>query len=136
METMHASAVGFDGRAVLLTGASGSGKSTLALELMALGGVLVADDRIVVEPRTGGLWLEAPDRLNGKIEARGVGVLRTHAAPAYLSVVVDLDVTETERLPFARETVIMGVKIPLLHKVESPAFAAMLKVYLEGGVLA
>lgn len=133
MKSLHASAVAFDGRAALLTGPSGSGKSTLALSLIALGGDLVADDRVILECRDNALWLSAPDALRDLIEARGVGVLRSPSKPANAQLVVDLAHDETERLPNMREIVIEGVSLPLIGKVESPVFAAMVRVYLAGG---
>lgn len=132
MEILHASAVAFDGRAVLLVGGSGSGKSTLALELIALGGQLVADDRVTLEDRNGTVWIDAPEPLKGRIEARGLGILATPSDPATTIVVVDMDTVETSRLPEHRVIVLAGIELPLLRKVESPAFAAMLKLYLTG----
>ncbi len=131
MDTLHASAVAFGGRAALLIGPSGSGKSSLALELIALGGVLVADDRVTLERREGGLCLDAPDVLRGRIEARGVGLLTIRAAPARAGLVVDMGKVEAARMPDARSIMLAGVDLPLIHKVESPAFAAMLRVYLD-----
>lgn len=136
METLHASAVAFGGKAVILTGASGSGKSSLALQLIALGGVLVADDRVVFERRADGIWLDAPEKLRGLIEARGIGLLRMRHAAAFAALVVDLDQVETARLPEPRSIELAGVELPCIHKVESPAFAAMLRAYLDGEGLA
>ncbi|MCY7339163.1 MAG: aldolase, partial [Sphingomonas bacterium] len=42
-ETIHASTVALNGRAVLITGPSGSGKSDLTLRLLDRGFVLVSD---------------------------------------------------------------------------------------------
>lgn len=130
---MHASAVAFGGRAVLLTGPSGSGKSTLALSLISIGGILVADDQVVLEPRSGELWLSAPEPLRGQIEARGFGILQTPRVEASAALVVDMSDTETERLPEWGSCEIAGVTLPRVRKVESPAFAAMLRVYLLEG---
>ncbi|MCG6883059.1 MAG: HPr kinase/phosphatase C-terminal domain-containing protein [Silicimonas sp.] len=129
----HASAVAFDGRGVLLTGPSGSGKSMLALELIALGAVLVADDGVILSNRDGGLWMEAPMPISGRIEARGLGILATHAAPAFAALVVDMAEVETARMPERREITLEDVTLPLLRRVESPAFASMLRVYLSTG---
>lgn len=136
MDTLHASAVAFDGLAALLTGPSGSGKSSLALELIALGGVLVADDRVIAEPRAEGVLLRAPEPLADRIEARGLGVLHVPTEPAWAAVVVDMERAESERLPPERKTVVAGVTLPVLHVVESRSFAAMLRAYLRGGRVA
>ena len=68
--TLHATAVAVDGRAALILGASGAGKSSLALQLMALGAVLVADDRTVVQRDGSHIVADVPDTLRGLIEAR------------------------------------------------------------------
>ncbi|MEL7150994.1 MAG: HPr kinase/phosphatase C-terminal domain-containing protein [Pseudomonadota bacterium] len=136
MQTLHASAVAFDGQGVLLTGPSGSGKSSLALELIAFGGVLVADDQVVLEPRSDGVWLVAPEPLEHRVEARGVGILQTPTRASRLEVVVDMSKSEDMRLPPERNIDIAGATFPLLRKVESPSFAAMLIVYLKGERLA
>lgn len=130
---LHASAVAVGASAILITGASGSGKSTLALQLIGLGAALVADDRVEVRVAPGGgLRLSAPAPIRGLIEARGLGLLRAVPVRAMARAVVDLDGTETDRLPAPRETVIAGVRLPLIAKVESPAFPAMLLLYLQG----
>ena len=99
MDMLHASAVAFDGQGVLLLGPSGSGKSTLALQLIALGGCLIADDRVLATEKEGRLWLEPPDTIADRIEARGLGLLSCESAPAFASLAVDLTRIETERLP-------------------------------------
>ena len=50
-ETLHASTVALDGRAVLISGPSGSGKSDLALRLLDRGFTLVSDDQTIVRRR-------------------------------------------------------------------------------------
>lgn len=131
---LHASAVAMGTAGLLITGASGSGKSTLALQLMALGASLVADDRVEVRSGPdGGLLLSAPEAIRGLVEARGLGLIRSAPVRAYARAVIDLDRTETDRLPQARETVIAGERLPLLAKVEGPAFPSMLLLYLIGG---
>lgn len=134
---LHASAVALKDCGLLIIGASGAGKSTLALELMALGADLVADDRVRVTRRAeGGLLLSAPDAIRDMIEARGLGLLAAPARPAMAAGVVDLDTTESARLPELRRRDILGESLPLLRRVESPAFASMLMLWLRGGRVA
>jgi HPr kinase/phosphorylase len=133
-QPLHASAVAVLGRAALITGPSGAGKSGLALALMSMGARLVADDGVILTRDGGRLVARAPEAIRGLIEARGVGLLR--AAPlddVPLAVVIDLGTTESERLPPPRTTMLMGVELPLLHKVESPHFAAAVLQYLAEG---
>ncbi len=131
---VHASCVAFDRRAVLLRGASGSGKSALALQLMALGAVLIADDRVILGLRDGAVFARCPASIRGRIEARGVGILAAETAEtAIVQLVVDLDRQETERLPPQRETTLLGQRIPLLHAVRSAHFPAAILQYLKGG---
>lgn len=134
-EVLHASAVAFGPRALVIIGASGSGKSTLALQLIGLGATLIADDGVVCRPVDGALYLSAPSTTSGRIEARGLGILASPVTKAQARAVVDLDATETARLPAPRETVIAGIVLPLFAKVESPAFPAMLRLWLEGGLV-
>jgi len=72
-ETFYASCVARDGDAILLCGPSGSGKSTLALQLMERGFSLVSDDRVQMNGRL----VSPPSALEGLLEVRGVGIIRT-----------------------------------------------------------
>ena len=58
-ETVHASAVAIQGRAVLIAGLSGKGKSDLALRLIDRGAALVSDDYTIVR------------RVDGRLVATG-----------------------------------------------------------------
>lgn len=132
--TLHATTVVLAGRACLITGAAGSGKSSLALELMALGAALLADDRTLLSRRGPIVVATAPDAIAGLIEARGIGILRaTPAPPAPVALAVDLDRVETDRLPPARSIELLGVPVPLCHKVESRHFPAALRQYMLFG---
>lgn len=130
---LHASAVAVGSAGLLILGKSGSGKSSLSMELMALGGTLVADDQVQIDPRDDGLLMTAPPRIDGRIEARSLGILHAPAHPAWARFVVDMDQTETERLPPTREIVIAGVTLKLLYRVESRSFPSMLYLLLKGG---
>lgn len=131
---VHASCVAVDGRGLLITGASGSGKSGLALELMALGAALVSDDRVRLLRDDDALMAAAPATLRGLIEARGLGLLAADPAePTRIAAVVDLDRTETARLPEAHRTVMLGIPVTLFHKPVYPHFPAALMQYLRCG---
>jgi len=132
--TVHATCVAFQGQALLITGASGSGKSALALELMARGAALIADDRTILTQQGGQLIASCPDTIRGQIEARCVGILcATPAEPTAVALIANLDHVERERLPRARQEVIMGQSLPSLHKCEGSHFPAALLQYLKEG---
>lgn len=131
---LHASCVALDGRAVLITGTSGSGKSALALALLAYGATLVADDRTVLRRSGASLTASAPKTIRGKIEARGVGILRAHTVPeAEVVLAVDMDRVEEGRLPHPLQVVLLGHSIPLCRRVEAAHFAPAILQYLREG---
>jgi HPr kinase/phosphorylase len=131
---LHASAVAFGARAVLIRGRSGSGKSALALRLMALGGTLVSDDRTRVSGAGDAPVARAPETIRGLIEARGVGILDADTVDsAEIVLVVDLDRTETERLPPRRTTELAGHHVELIHGRESAHFPAAVRQYVIAG---
>ncbi len=132
---LHATTVSAHGRALLICGPAGSGKSSLALALMALGAGLVADDRTLIRPRPGAPPLLCrPAGLPPAIEARGLGLLAVDLAPpAPLGAVLDLSVTERERLPPHRTVRVAGYDATLIHNVDTPHFPSALMQYLRGG---
>ncbi len=133
-ETVHATCVSWQGKAVLITGHAGAGKSTLGLQLMALGCGLIADDRTVLEASDGQVFARCPPTLTGLIEARGIGILTAGAAPsATVHLVVDLDQTEAERLPPRRYNTVLGCNLPLIWRVEGAQFAPAILQILKSG---
>ena len=114
-QTLHASCVAKEGRAILISGRSGSGKSDLALRLIDRGALLVSDDYTIVRRADGRLLASAPASIEGKIEVRGLGILQFETArDVPVALLVDLD-RAVERLPAAIETVaIEGVEVPVL----------------------
>ncbi len=134
-QLIHGTAVAVEGAGLLITGASGAGKSSLAVQLIALGAGLIADDQVLVSKDADGVTLSRPAGLPEAIEARGLGLL---AAPMVESVplraIVDLDLTETARLPAARHRRIAGVDVKLIANAPSPHFPSALLLYLRGGI--
>lgn len=133
-DTVHATAVRHAGKAILLRGASGRGKSSLALQLIGLGARLIADDRVILTAGSDGVTAACPPQIAGLIEARGVGILNSPAAdPAIVGLVVDMDQTETQRMPPHRNVTLLGHILPLLWHVESPHFPATLMQVIQHG---
>ena len=114
-ETLHASTVALDGRAVLISGPSGSGKSDLALRLLDRGFILVSDDQTILRRDGDRLLASAPETIRGKLEIRGVGIVEMETVgdvPVALFVELTSDI---ERIPDdSRERLILDVKVPLI----------------------
>ena len=131
--TVHAAAVSWDGRAVLILGAAGSGKSGLALRLMARGADLVADDRVVLSRMADGrLAARAPEALSGMIEARGIGILRVQVvAEAAVVLAVTLDETPETRMPQSRTITYLDSTVRLISGRDLPNLDAVLTLFLQ-----
>ena len=129
-ETLHASTVALDGRAVMISGPSGSGKSDLALRLLDRGFVLVSDDQTIVCRVGDRLIASAPPNIAGKLEIRGVGIVDMETVedmPVALLVELTSDI---QRLPDdSRERPVLGIALPLIS-VDAMAASAPSKVAL------
>ncbi|MAC80348.1 MAG: serine kinase [Rhodobacteraceae bacterium] len=133
-EILHASCVALNGRGLLIRGASGAGKSTLALWLMAHGARLVGDDRVRLSPGPQAPIARPVPAIAGLIEARGIGILRAdNVSDAPVVAMVDLDATESERVPPLRHTRLVGCDVVLLRRVEGPHFEVGLLQFLRSG---
>lgn len=122
--TIHACAVLYEGRGVLVRGASGAGKSRLVLDLLddalARGrdAALIADDRVVVLAAHGRLVARTPTTIAGLIELRGLGIVTLpHEPAAVIALVVDIEETLPPRMPEdeARFAVLDGLRLPCLR---------------------
>jgi serine kinase of HPr protein (carbohydrate metabolism regulator) len=127
-ETVHASTVATDGRAVVILGPSGSGKSDLALRLLDRGFTLVSDDQTVVKKDGERLVASAPPNIAGKLEIRGIGIVDMDTVTNIpVALLVELT-SEIQRLPDdSRERVILGTRVPLIT-IDATAASAPSKV--------
>ena len=139
-ETLHASCVVREGRAILISGRSGSGKSDLALRLIDRGASLVSDDYTIVRRIGGKLLASAPPNIAGKLEIRGIGIVELPAsADAPVCLMVDLN-RDVERMPAAAGPVVVaGISVPVvaLNGLEASApvkvEVALLRFGLQAG---
>ena len=124
-ESIHASTVAIDGRAVLITGPSGAGKSDLALRLLDRGFTLVSDDQTIVRREGDRLIASAPATIAGMLEIRGIGIV-DFATVGDLPVALVVELTsEMARMPDdSRERVILGITVPLITLDAMTASAA------------
>jgi serine kinase of HPr protein (carbohydrate metabolism regulator) len=129
-ESIHASTVAIDGRAVLITGPSGSGKSDLALRLLDRGFTLVSDDQTVVRRSDDRLIASAPAQIAGKLEVRGLGIVEIEAQDDVpVALVVELT-SAIERIPDDnRERSILGIRVPIVS-IDAMTASAPSKVAL------
>jgi hypothetical protein len=110
-QPIHACCVAIDGRGVLIAGPSGSGKSDLTLRLIDAGAALVSDDYTIVSARKGLLHATPPDRIAGRIEVRGIGIVER---PFVQDVPVALwvEAGTPDRLPAPAIRSIAGITLP------------------------
>lgn len=129
-ETVHASSVAIDGRAVLISGPSGSGKSDLALRLLDRGFTLVSDDQTIVRRDDDRLIASAPPNIAGKLEIRGIGIVDIdHVEGVPVALLVEL-ASDIQRIPDdSRERPILGVPLPIVG-IDAMAASAASKVAL------
>lgn len=129
-ETVHASSVASEGRAVLISGPSGSGKSDLTLRLLDRGFTLVSDDQTIVQRAGERLMASAPATIAGKLEIRGIGIVDMDTAGSVpVALLVELT-SEIERLPDdSRKRPILGVPLPLVS-IDAMTASAPSKVAL------
>ena len=135
-DTHHGTAIAVSGRAALIVGPSGAGKSDLALRCLAVAPTalipaaaqLVGDDRVIISLAGDQLRVAAPEPIRGKLEVRGMGIVKVpYVESADLAMVVELVAPgAVERLPDPLLTHrFMGVSVPLLRLAPFEAAAAV-----------
>lgn len=133
---VHASAVAIEDRGLLIIGPSGAGKSSLALSLMALGAVLIGDDRVVLSAAGNGISIAPVAALSGKIEARGIGIISaSYTSDVMLSAIADLSTPPPSRLPEENRLGVGRVDVPLFAVADIPNAAPALLQMLKGGLV-
>jgi HPr kinase/phosphorylase len=74
--SVHATLISVYGMGVLIMGSSGIGKSECSLELLKRGHMLVADDRVEVRHKPGGILVGSGNQLvQHHMEVRGLGII-------------------------------------------------------------
>ncbi len=132
---LHASCVSVSGNGVLICGPAGSGKSSLALNLIALGAELVADDQTIIRRENTDLIARCPETISHLIEARGLGFLTPPTrSDVVLTLVVDLETAQTQRVPRPEAYELFGITLPLFRRAPLDAFPAALYIMARDGV--
>ncbi len=117
MITIHATTVAIDGAGVMLRGPSGSGKSDLAIRLIDDGALLVADDQTVLFSEHGRLMAQSPAEIAGKMEVRGVGIVKL-GPPQIAPVALIIDMVEPHdvpRMPEFEPIELIGHAVPRIY---------------------
>ena len=130
-ETLHATSVAIDGRAVLLCGPSGVGKSDLALRLIDRGATLVSDDYTLVQRIDGALRATAPDTM----EVRGLGIVPMPHGDAPVALLCDLFDQVDRMPPEGLSRAVAGLQVPVI-KIAPFEVSAAIKVELALRTLA
>ncbi len=85
----------------------------MALRLMASGWRLVGDDYVHVWASGDAVHATAAERIAGRIEARGVGIVGLHRLwVCRVALVVDCVQTPTERMPEPDRVDLCGLSLP------------------------
>ena len=104
---IHATAVNYNDRGVLIRGKSGSGKSTLAHLLLnnanalGLNAALISDDIVSIKKDKGHIIASAPKSIFGLMEVRGYGLINVKAiSSATIHCIIDIeDAMKLEQMP-------------------------------------
>lgn len=114
MKFYRATAIVFEGKAVLIEGPSGAGKSDLALRLISQGAKLISDDYVDLKTVSGKLMASPPKNIAGRLEVRGVGI---RDFPFLENIPVELVISlapraDIPRMPEESYSEILGLQFP------------------------
>ncbi|MEP3278384.1 MAG: HPr kinase/phosphatase C-terminal domain-containing protein [Stappiaceae bacterium] len=120
--TIHASAIVYGRRGVLIRGKSGAGKSTLAGMLISSArregkfAAFVSDDRVLLDVADSRLIASAPESIVGHAEIYGLGIIKVaHEPSVVLHCVIDIvKDDDVQRMPeeSSLHCSIQGVVLP------------------------
>jgi HPr kinase/phosphorylase len=144
-ENRHGVAVAVGDIGLLILGESGAGKSTLAARLISHWphGIvrLVADDRVLLERRSGRILARSHPAVAGTLEVRGQGIVRQ----AFLEAVVVRGVLKLSKTPANRfpeagelEETLLGLTLPCATLPQGEAaFSRLITIwpYLRGQIV-
>ncbi|MGD8326089.1 MAG: HPr kinase/phosphatase C-terminal domain-containing protein [Sphingomonadales bacterium] len=139
MDLIHGNCVAIEGQGVLILGPSGSGKSDLSLRLIDEGARLVGDDQVYMFEKDDALFAQAPEKLQGLMEAHGIGIFQNldFIQEAPINLVVELTpIADIERLP-RRNVFTYGNTSVLRIKLNgfAPSTCAKIRAMLKGDLL-
>ena len=117
MTILHqATCIAINGRALMIEGPPGSGKSRLALALIDRGAVLVGDDGVSLEERSGRLYASPAPTTAGLLEVRNLGLLTFPTLSSVrAALVLRLDPEAPRFIEVAEQLELHRVILPLVR---------------------
>ena len=117
MTLLHgATCVALAGRAIVIEGPPGSGKSSLALALIDRGAVLIGDDGVTLQKRSGQLFASPPPNIARLLEVRNLGLLEFPVvSDVRVALIVALDQHAPRFIEAAELAERAGVMLPLIR---------------------
>ena len=130
---IHSTSVVIEDLGLLIRGKSGSGKSDLALRLIDSGATLISDDLTICKKIGDYLYLYPHSKTKGLLEVREIGIMTVpYVENIKLTLVVELEEEEFERIPEMMSCSILGMKFPKIKIFgKSPSAVAKIKIKLN-----